>query len=226
MQHADVLGERHDCAHHVLDEEDGQAFAAVEAAEHLDHLVALGRPEAGHDLVEEQQARPRGERARDLQALAVGQGERGCGQAALGVQAQLLENGPGKAAGFRDAAGAMQSADDDVVEHREPGEGLHDLESAPDPRGADLVRAQPIDSLSFEKNLAGIGRVDARDDVEDRGLAGAVRADQAVDVALGHGERCVAHRAQPAEGLRDVLDFKHRASVSAPPRARCHEEGT
>jgi hypothetical protein len=84
VQHDDVLRERHHGAHHVLDEQDREPLGAVELAEHLDHLVALGGPQAGHHLVEQQQLRPGGERARDLQPLAVGQRQRRGQRIALG----------------------------------------------------------------------------------------------------------------------------------------------
>src|SRR6185295_4948273 len=65
-----------------------------------------------------------------LKALAVGQGERGCRQVALGAEPELLQDGNGVGAGRGDAALPVQGADDDVVEHRKSGEGLHDLEGA------------------------------------------------------------------------------------------------
>ena len=46
-------------------------------ADDLDDLGDLGRIEARHHLVEQQQARPGGERAGELQALAAGDGEIG-----------------------------------------------------------------------------------------------------------------------------------------------------
>ena len=148
----DVLRQRHHRAHHVLDQQDGEALARLQVAEHLDHLVALGRPQAGHHLVEQQQLRARRERARDFQPLAVGQGERGGGQVAL----------RGEAAAARGCAGATlararrrcvlcrKRADHHVVEHREPGERLDDLEGAADAGGAHLVRAQAVDRLPAE----------------------------------------------------------------------------
>src|SRR5512145_2276065 len=54
VEHSYVLGERHHGAHDMLDQQDGDAVGAVEAAEHLDHLVALGRPQPRHHLVEEE----------------------------------------------------------------------------------------------------------------------------------------------------------------------------
>src|SRR5205085_7725351 len=89
--------------------------------------------------------------------------------------------------------------------------GLHDLERAADAGSADLVRPQPLDLGTVEDDGAGIGRVNARDHVEDGGLAGAVRPDEAVDVAFGNLERGMVHRAQAAEGLRDRADLEERA---------------
>src|SRR5258707_1269986 len=74
-----------------------------------------------------------------------------------------------------------------------------------------VVRAQAMDRLALEDDLPGIGRVYAGDHVEDGGLAGAVRADQAVDVALGNLERRVVHRAQAAERFADAADLEQRA---------------
>ena len=54
-------------------------------------MVHLGWAQAGHHLVEQEDAGVRGERAGDLQALALGQREGGCCLVALGRKAQLLD---------------------------------------------------------------------------------------------------------------------------------------
>jgi hypothetical protein len=156
------LRERHHRAHHVLDQQDGQALGAVDVAEHFDHLVALGRAQAGHHLVEQQQARARGEGARDFEALAVGQGERGGGQVRFRVEAQLSQDRAGRILGSEACFERCKRADDDVVEHVSPANGFDELESAADAGGAHLVRAQPVDALAFEHDLAAVGRVDRR----------------------------------------------------------------
>src|SRR5690348_1602227 len=51
---------------------------------------------------------------------------------------------------------------------------------------------------------------EAGDDVERGGFAGAVRADQAHDLAFIHGEGHVGDRDQSAEMDRDMLDRKRR----------------
>ena len=53
------------------------------------------------------------------------------------------------------------------------------------PSCGDLVRLEADDAALAEQDLAFVGLVDARDQVEERRLAGAVRADHADDLALG-----------------------------------------
>ena len=154
VQHADVLRERHHRAHHVLDQQDGEALGAVDVAEHLDHLVALGRAQPGHHLVEQQQARPGGERARDLQALAVGQGERGGGEMGLRIEIELSQDGTGMAPRARHRAFPLKRTHDHVVEHRQAGERLDQLEGAADAGGADLVGAQALESRLPSKTIS------------------------------------------------------------------------
>ena len=82
---------------------------------------------------------------------------------------------------------------------------------APD-AGEIVFQGKPIHGLRPDAICAaGIGGVDARDHVEDRRLARAVRADEAVDVAFRDGERRLVHRAQAAERLADRTHFEQRA---------------
>src|SRR5205814_6922392 len=57
--------------------------------------------------------------------------------------------------------------------------------------------------------------IDAREEVEDRRLAGAVRPEEAHHPALGEGEAKVAHGGEAAEGLRDGAGFEEDAHVAA-----------
>ena len=56
------------------------------------------------------------------------------------------------------------------------------------PQLRDLVRRQPDDALAVEEDVAAVGRVDAGDEVEERRLARAVRADEAHDLAVADVE--------------------------------------
>ena len=69
-----------------------------------------------------------------------------------------------------------------------------------------------IDSRSSPSNSDGSrwsGRRSA-DDVEQRGLAGTVRADQPADLSLFDPEGEIAQRHDAAEAHRDVTDVEHR----------------
>ena len=70
-----MLGKAHHRLHDVLDHHDGDA-ARGDGADHRHHVADLGRVEPGQDLVEQQQPRLDRQRARELQPLAAGDGER------------------------------------------------------------------------------------------------------------------------------------------------------
>ena len=59
------------------------------------------------------------------------------------------------------------------------------------------------------------GRAHAGDDVEQRGLAGAVRADEPEHGAFGDREAHAGERADPAEADADVLECEHVAVAAA-----------
>src|SRR6185437_12765373 len=64
------------------------------------------------------------------------------------------------------------------------------------------------DVLAVELDGARGRREESADQVEEGGLAGAVRSDDRAHLALRHVERDVAHRHQIAEPFGDVLDFE------------------
>ena len=57
------------------------------------------------------------------------------------------------------------------------------------------------DVAALERDAPGVRLVEARDHVEQRGLAGAVRADDGDDAALGDVDRYVVDRGDAAEAL-------------------------
>ena len=97
-----------------------------------------------------------------------------------------------------------------VVEDRQPG---HEREVLVD--GVDAERARVDDRLAADTGLpkteivARVGLVEAREDLDQRGLAGAVVADQAEHLALAQVQAHVAQRRDRAEALGDVLDAQH-----------------
>ena len=84
---------------------------------------------------------------------------------------------------------------------------------------ADAERRPAEDVLALEQDGAAVGAQFAGDEVEDGGLARAVRADQADDAALADVEGEIAHGDQPAEGLAQAADAEQDLLVGS--RHRC-----
>src|SRR5581483_7365031 len=55
----------------------------------------------------------------------------------------------------------------------------------------------------------------ASDQIEQRGFAGSVRADDGGDLPRVHAEGDIGHRAKAAEGFAQAGDLKHGAGLSA-----------
>src|ERR1700722_13373232 len=84
--------------------------------------------------------------------------------------------------------------------------------------GAHVVWAQPDELATERQARAGIGAVEAGDQVEARRLAGAVRPDQCDRLAFADGKVENLDRAQAAEALANVAYdecFSHRGSLRA-----------
>ena len=91
--------------------------------------------------------------------------------------------------------------DEDVLHRRHLREQPDVLERASDPELDDRVRRLPDDLGTVEDDRARRRHVDARDLVEERRLAGAVRPDQRDDRAARDREVDVVRRDEPAELL-------------------------
>ncbi len=198
----------------MLDQQNGEAALAVEILQNRYDAVGLGRPQPRHHLVEQQQLRIGGERARHLQPLAVGQGQRRGGNAALVVEIEAAQHFMRAAARVGNVVPAHQRADDDVVLDAERRKRPHDLEGTPDAAPADAIRRQAFDALASEGDGAAVGREYARDHVEQSGLAGAVRTDHSENAAFRHVEAELVDRDEAAEALADAIDFQERAHGS------------
>ena len=91
------------------------------------------------------------------------------------------------------------------------------------PRRLSSDGRMPVTSLPSTLTSPPRRRELAEDAVEQRGLAAAVRADEAEDLALAHVEGDAVDRGDAAEALADVADFEDRlmaASPVAPSRPR------
>ena len=99
-------------------------------------------------------------------------------------------------------------ADEDVLERGHLREEADVLERAADPELRDRVRRLRRHVVPVEDDLAGGRLVHAREHVEERRLARAVRADQAHDRPVGDREVQIVDGDEPAELLAHVLGFE------------------
>ena len=102
--------------------------------------------------------------------------------------------------------GVGVAAQQQILEHRGVLEQLDVLEGARDAPPGDLVRGYPGDVLVAEDEAAVGGVVDARDQVEDGGLARAVRPDDREHLARLDLERHPVYGPDAAEADPEVLD--------------------
>src|SRR5262249_6641843 len=85
-----------------------------------------------------------------------------------------------------------------------------DLQGALDAEPADPVRLRAGDVVAEEKDAAGARRQQPGNEVEERGLAGAVRADDGVQARARKGKAEIVHGGQAAEALGQPLGAEDR----------------
>ena len=111
-------------------------------------------------------------------------------------------------------------ADQHVFQYEEVWKQPDVLERASDPRAQHLVRRQPQQLDIVEADAAGVGRSEPGDDVEQRRLAGAVRADHRHHTAGRHREVDLVQRHQAAEPHRDSAHLERDAALGVLPAQR------
>ncbi len=186
----------------VLDEEHRQLEVVADAADERAELGDLLVVQSARGLVEQEQARPRDEGACELDQLLRPVGKRGSREVRELAQADDVEHVERVA--LARLPPARVRADEHVLEHGHRPEELDVLEGPRDPLAHDPVRRLAQERLAVELDLAGVGPVEARDDVERRRLPGAVRTDQPRDLAALDVERDTVERDDAPEAERDV----------------------
>src|SRR5581483_1117637 len=200
-QHGHLVAHVHDQADDVLDEDERHAFLVADAAQQRVELGEAVGGEADGRLVHEHDRRLADQRARDLHHALLAEGERGgrpvgeLGHAheGEGVQRRLLHLRLLAAAALEVEARADEARmrlavepGHHVLEHRHAAEELRGLEGAAQAQTGDGAGLAADHGGAVEDDVALLRAVDAADDVEQRGLAGAVGADQAADLAAPH----------------------------------------
>src|SRR5262245_2081676 len=212
MQRDHPMGDTHDHAHVVFDDDQRHA-ARVEAAHQIDQAGNAALVHAARDLVEQEQPRLDRERSRHLEPLALARGEDArVGLTAVG-EPHALEAALRAVARLGGMRRLLKRADHHVLDHGHLAERLELLKGAPDSAPADLVGPEPVDGDAVEEDLPGVGRDKAREHVEERGLARAVGADDADELARRDPKGDLPISDQPAEPLGDRAHVQQRARV-------------
>src|SRR5581483_52182 len=98
-----------------------------------------------------------------------------------------------------------------VLEHAHRAERARDLEAARNAATRPHVGREPRDLFAVEDDRAALIPERAGDAIDERGLAGAVRADQAEALALADREAHLGERGEAAEVLGDAAYLQERS---------------
>ena len=203
-----AVGDAENLIELVADEEDRLALALQEFDEQKELLDLLGR-ECGGRLVHDDDLRVDRHGARDRDEVLVGDAE--VAQPRVGVDVAGMHRvehfarvGAHGLPVDRAEAGARRVAEKDVLGHREVVEQHGLLVDGGDAVLEGLVGAGKMDGLAADADLAGVGLVDAGEDLHQRRLAGAVLADQRGDLAGIERQADIVERAHAGEGFRDA----------------------
>ena len=210
--HRDVVGNRHDLAQLVGDQDDGTALC-LEVAQDAEQMVGLLRGQHAGRLVEDQDPGAAKQRLQDLDALLDADGK----VLDAGVEVDLqrivalerldLLARPGGAVGEGEAA---LGAEQHVLQHGERLDQHEVLVDHADPGADGILGAGDAPFLAIDQDGAGIGLVVAVDDVHQGRFAGAVLADDAVDAAGRDAQRDRLVGVDGAEALVDAAQLDGR----------------
>ena len=212
--HGDRVAEREDLVEAVGDEQEGAAFVAEaprDGEEALD-LDAAESAAVGSSMIS---TRASSEMAFAISMICWSAIERPS-VIALGVERdaepredlrRLLAHR--LAVDAADAVGRL-AAHEDVLGHRQIGEERRLLVDHGDAGGLGLRGAVEVDGFAVEQELPGVAAVEPRDDLDERGLARAVLADQRMD---GSAVESQASRAQGHDGTEGLTTRRSSSGV-------------
>src|SRR5262249_1133113 len=107
------------------------------------------------------------------------------------------------------------ASDEQVLDDAQLAEEANVLERAADAHASNLRWLERCEVVRAESNAARIVLIDAGDEVEDGGLAGAVGANESEDDVVVHGEGDVGDSLQTTEALAHVRkDERHQAAFA------------
>ncbi len=225
IEHDDAVGDVHHDAHIVLDQCDRRAELVVDVEDEAAHVLLLLDIHARHRLVEQQELRLHRQCAAELDALLqpVGQPpdrrladrldfEKVDDPLDLRAMRELLLLGRAEMDRLpqKIAAHLQEPPGHDVVERRHPLEQRDVLKGAGDALRRGVIGTHPPAGLALPGDGAGLRVVEAVDDVEHRGLAGAVRPDHRQDLVAPDLEADRVERGDAAKGEGNAVGRQDR----------------
>ena len=207
--HRDAIGQRHDLAQLVGDEDDGLVLA-LEDAQHLEQLVGFGRRQHRRRLVEHEDFGAADQRLEDFNSLL--QADRQFADNGVGIDDEAIFAAQ-FAKPLADRAGALGEqraalgAEHHVFEHGERRHQHEVLMHHADAVADRLARGADSDRLAVDADFASVGFIEAVQNRHQRRFAGAVLADDAVDDSALDDEIDVVVGVNRAEALVDADQF-------------------
>src|SRR5260370_1685643 len=190
--HRDIVGNPEDDLHVVLDDDDVDHPRKL--ADFRNRALGLAGAHSAGRLVEQKQPRVRDQRHADLEQRHIAVGQRAGLSSRERRKPGLLEDALDllpRAMVFLAAAErpqetlARHAGDPEIVGDGELREDAFDLQGALDAKSADLVRLATGDVATVEEHAAAVRHQQARYQIEEGGLAGAVRPDDRMCLAAG-----------------------------------------
>ncbi len=210
LHHRHAVGDAEHFLEAVGDVDDADALGA-ESRDDAVQALGIGGREHRRRLVEDDDADLLRQGLGDLDHLLVGDREVADRTARVDGKAQAPEQFPGAAVQRRPGDDARQLAQEDVLGDRQVGrQGGLLVDHRDAMRGGD-PRVVGRDRRAVDEDRAAVGRDLARQHPHQRRLAGAVLAEERVDLAGLEIEVDPLQRAHAAERPRDVLQFDERA---------------
>jgi hypothetical protein len=208
-QHRAAVGDRHHLVEAMRDIDDGGALP-FHAGEDGKQSLDLALFQRRRRLVEDEDAAFSPQRLGDRHQLARGEAQRRDRPVGIGIEVELGEHracllSHARAVDHRERAEAAhrQVAERDVLGDRQRRHQPQLLRNGHDAGGDGIVRAREMAKPAVDEDIAAVWTMHAAEDADQGRLAGAVLADDGVDLAKGHVEVDAVERDRRAELLAD-----------------------
>ncbi len=220
-QHGDAVGQLQRLLQRVADEDDGDPVA-LQPAHQIEEVEFLLRRQRRGRLVEDHQPRLVMDGACDLHQLLLAGAERGTRRHRIDVEIERQQEALGLNVEAAQPVEHLLVAQVNVLGHGHRRHQVGLLEHHGDALAQRVRRRGQLRRLAVEQHLAGTELIDAGQHLGQRRLAGAVLADDGVDLALLKSEVDVLDRRHAAEILGRALRARERlpSSTSSARRSR------